>query len=393
MSSLASFGSGNYGFGNDSPVLGGLGMARGSHAQWSSVGSETNSTKSPLERLGFKLNLTGEKRTRDGQPPKRRGPKPDSKPALTRRQELNRQAQRTHRERKEHYMKALEEEVLNLKENYALAAREKEAADKENRRLKELLAAHGIQYDNSSPSNTWSSSPHFSGSSPGLNSRGSVTTEMTSPARSAPILTPQSSMQGTPTYDNHSAQQYQQQHNPSGVNYDQVGIDFVLTLERPCMDHMQFLMVRSEDSDGEISGHALMATCPPASHIKATPEEKYPHQMPDMPAGSLMALLDMSDQVVNPYIKHEEVTPIKAWTLIRSDERSHELTNADFETIRTALLGKVRCYGFGAVLEDFEVRDALEDVYAQKSVTSDMGQAQIGYAQEYPADEDSKMQG
>lgn len=64
MSSLASFGSGNYGFGNDSPVLGGLGMARGSHAQWSSVGSETNSTKSPLERLGFKLNLTGEKRTR-----------------------------------------------------------------------------------------------------------------------------------------------------------------------------------------------------------------------------------------------------------------------------------------------------------------------------------------
>jgi hypothetical protein len=30
----------------------------------------------------------------DGQAPKRRGPKPDSKPALTRRQELNRQAQR-----------------------------------------------------------------------------------------------------------------------------------------------------------------------------------------------------------------------------------------------------------------------------------------------------------
>lgn len=33
-------------------------------------------------------------RQQDGQPPKRRGPKPDSKPALTRRQELNRQAQR-----------------------------------------------------------------------------------------------------------------------------------------------------------------------------------------------------------------------------------------------------------------------------------------------------------
>jgi hypothetical protein len=64
MSSLASFSPGSYRYGNDSPVLGGMGMARGSHAQWSSVGSDTNTTKSPLERLGFKLNLTGEKKTR-----------------------------------------------------------------------------------------------------------------------------------------------------------------------------------------------------------------------------------------------------------------------------------------------------------------------------------------
>jgi hypothetical protein len=64
MSSLASFSSGSYGYGNDSPVLGGMGMARGSHAQWSSVGSDTNTSRSPLERLGFKLNLTGERKTR-----------------------------------------------------------------------------------------------------------------------------------------------------------------------------------------------------------------------------------------------------------------------------------------------------------------------------------------
>lgn len=62
--------------------------------------------------LGFLKTLTEKKTTRgwsalseammhvadpaivDGQPPKKRGPKPDSKPALTRRQELNRQAQR-----------------------------------------------------------------------------------------------------------------------------------------------------------------------------------------------------------------------------------------------------------------------------------------------------------
>lgn len=44
--------------------------------------------------LGFLRGLTEKRATRDGQPAKRRGPKPDSKPALTRRQELNRQAQR-----------------------------------------------------------------------------------------------------------------------------------------------------------------------------------------------------------------------------------------------------------------------------------------------------------
>lgn len=73
---------------------------------------QSENGKSPLSMsLGFLKTLTEKKSTRgepsdmimhtsakpalvDGQPSKRRGPKPDSKPALTRRQELNRQAQR-----------------------------------------------------------------------------------------------------------------------------------------------------------------------------------------------------------------------------------------------------------------------------------------------------------
>merc|ERR1711915_482262 len=107
-------------------------------------GSES---KSPLAQFGFFKNLSEKKITRDGQPPKRRGPKPDSKPAMTRRQELNRQAQRTHRERKEMYIKALEQEVLRLKETFGTTSRERDQFAEENRRLKELLAAHGIRYD------------------------------------------------------------------------------------------------------------------------------------------------------------------------------------------------------------------------------------------------------
>jgi hypothetical protein len=87
--------------------LAGFASEMESTGQWQSIGSES---KSPLAQFGFFKNLTEKKTTRglhvlqhtlhdthestDGQPAKRRGPKPDSKPALTRRQELNRQAQR-----------------------------------------------------------------------------------------------------------------------------------------------------------------------------------------------------------------------------------------------------------------------------------------------------------
>lgn len=110
----------------------------------------------------------------DGQPAKRRGPKPDSKPAQTRRQELNRQAQRlvilelpcgrkltsnrTHRERKEQYIKALEIELARLRETYArdtnmfnssieqhkIALQEQR---QENDMLRHILANHGISYE------------------------------------------------------------------------------------------------------------------------------------------------------------------------------------------------------------------------------------------------------
>ena len=82
--------------------------------------------------------------TKDGKAPKKRGPKPDTKPALTRRQELNRQAQRTHRERKEMYITALEDEVLRLKQVYTGSTQDKKRLVDENQKLKALLERHGI---------------------------------------------------------------------------------------------------------------------------------------------------------------------------------------------------------------------------------------------------------
>lgn len=45
------------------------------------------------------------------------------------------------------YIKALEQEVLRLKETFGTTSRERDQYAEENRRLKELLMAHGIAFD------------------------------------------------------------------------------------------------------------------------------------------------------------------------------------------------------------------------------------------------------
>ncbi|KAF2252789.1 hypothetical protein BU26DRAFT_515236 [Trematosphaeria pertusa] len=128
------------------------------------------------------------------------------------------------------------------------------------------------------------------------------------------------------------------------------------------MDHMQFLMVRAHDADETISGHALMATAPPEHHIAHHPQENYPHQMPDIAMPDLMKLLDLSNRLP----LDGEITPIMAWAMILQDQKFKELSKEDVQQIKGELLAKVRCYGFGAVLEEFEVRDALMTVLAGK---------------------------
>ncbi|KAI9709260.1 MAG: hypothetical protein M1820_003380 [Bogoriella megaspora] len=180
---------------------------------------ESNSSRSPLG-LGFLKSFTNtQKTTRDGQPAKRRGPKPDSKPALTRRQELNRQAQRTHRERKEMYIKALEQEVLRLKEVFGNTVKERDAFAEENRKLKELLAAHGITVDLQSPNGFQSAyGRSSSGSISGSYQPGSAGFSPTPPGGVQTLRAPVS-------------QQNLAQLPQGGLDYDQLGIDFVLTYD------------------------------------------------------------------------------------------------------------------------------------------------------------------
>ncbi|KAI9838634.1 MAG: hypothetical protein M1819_004948 [Sarea resinae] len=317
-------------------------------------GESNSNSKSPLAYMnfGFLKNLTEKKTKVDGQPAKRRGPKPDSKPAATRRQELNRQAQRTHRERKELYIKALEQEVLRLKETFNQTARERDAAIEEARLLKAILAKHGIPF----PGNENYGQGLIGGSSTSSGAGETYSRSSQSASQSPPIASLPAQVQPGATGPQQTA-----------IDYDQIGIDFVLTLERPCMDHMQFLLVRAQDSaendsDGNVSGHTLMASCPPQSHIINHPD--VPHtKEPEMRPSDLQSLLDASKRIQ----WEGEIPPINAWAMLFTHPRRHEFTVEDIEGIKLDLTTKIRCYGFGAVLEQFEVSDALSSVLANKA--------------------------
>jgi hypothetical protein len=106
-----------------------------------------------------------------------------------------------------------------------------------------------------------------------------------------------------------------------------------------------------------------MASCPPPSHIDNVPEgNQYPHQTYDLPTASLQTLLNLSRQLIN----EGQVTPIMILQALKNHEMYHQLTREDIKTIIDTLNAKIRCYGFGAVVEDFELRDCISSVLGSK---------------------------
>jgi hypothetical protein len=153
------------------------------------------------------------------------------------------------------------------------------------------------------------------------------------------------------------------------------------------MDHMQFLVERASEPEGEFCGHALMATCPPEAFPENNPDIPFGHGVGnlgsgqktwDLSKGDLANLLDLSKRLN----LDGEITPVMAWGMVLSNPRFAELSSRDFHTLSDELKGKIRCYGyvypplggiwlmesfsFGAVLEEFEVRDAIESVFSTK---------------------------
>ncbi|KAF7196830.1 hypothetical protein HII31_01748 [Pseudocercospora fuligena] len=351
---------------------------------------------------------------------KKPGPKRDSKPAPSEKLERNRQAQRTHRERKEQYTKDLELEVMRLKELFTQTAQERDAAvqardviaherdqlREEVQRLKELVqisaSSSGTDsgYDGISMTcdATRNSSLSTSDGYHGLLANAplqevAATNAYTERQESVWELSETrgfasdgASYQEPTTKieqqirreDSTKTLQLMRELAPIGVDYDELGIDFVLTLEKPCMGHIQYLHVRAHNfqtADGEmpgqpmevpddgenqhISGHALMATAPTYSHIMDKPASKYPAQMPQVKRPDLLQLLNLSNQL---QVNEIEVPPVRAWIKLMQDERMKLLSVHDIAILKEKLLKKVHCYRFGAVIDENDIHETLQEV-------------------------------
>lgn len=105
-----------------------------------------------------------------------------------------------------------------------------------------------------------------------------------------------------------------------------------------------------------MSGHVMMATCPPLSHVLENPNEPHPWGMPDLGMPDLTKLLNLSARL--PLNHDSEITPIMAWTQIYTDPRVRDLTAEDFARMKKTLAPRVRCYGFVAPCpgNSYEVR-------------------------------------
>src|SRR5699024_2131946 len=82
----------------------------------------------------------------------------------------------------------------------------------------------------------------------------------------------------------------------------------------------------------------------------------------DLPAANLSTLFNLSKQLVTD----GQITPIMALKQLKSEAVYPTLTRDDVRIIMDTLNTKVRCYGFGAVMEDFELADCLSSVLGTK---------------------------
>ncbi|KAI9675275.1 MAG: hypothetical protein M1817_001177 [Caeruleum heppii] len=311
-------------------------------------------------------------------------------PASRRRQQV-REAQRNHRQRKEHYVRALEQEASHQRELEASIQQQTKEIQLENDIIRQILINNGIaitaRLEAQSalraevpqhpeiphlatislsqdrlgaqslhvdmpdlPSNYlgWDQGPGFPDTAADpLNFLPDPKYSL--PASSEPasfVTAPQAAPPSTnPLHTSH----------PEGLDSPQAGIDFVLALEQPCMSHIHTSPPLEQDP---MSGHVFTASMSLRYHAPTEPYST--NSSYHMPSSEIQKLLDISSTLDLP----GELTPVQAWNRIRQHPQFIQMSRQTFELLRHRLSLEVQCLGFGAVLVESVFTEILETFIA-----------------------------
>ncbi|EXJ91588.1 hypothetical protein A1O3_00136 [Capronia epimyces CBS 606.96] len=319
-------------------------------------------------------------------------PSPDPTPAddvaetdtRARRREQVRRAQRTHRDRRAAYLKALESEVARLRARDSAHEAEIQTYKQTIQELKDLLSHHSIPL------------PLHLASDPHVTGRQATIEVVGFPDHSQSIRAyiPEghdgftSHLSPTPTFpasseSTMSSNEMLARMNISeaaninqisslnsfntvsvpmphahGLDSSQVGVEFILGLEHVCLYHVD-LHNGSRDSNG----HTLMLSSPIMARSPPLTQTTQPGPgtgLPDgtrwcVPAVELERLLEFSDRLD----LSGEITPVEAWQRIRQHPNFSNLTRDGLEALKASLTPHVKCHGFGAVMDEIDFEHAL----------------------------------
>ncbi|KAH8747294.1 hypothetical protein F5883DRAFT_437311 [Diaporthe sp. PMI_573] len=220
-----------------------------------------------------------------------------------------RQAQQTYRERKEAYSKALEREVAQSKQREAVLRRENERLQETIQSLVGKLEQLGVDGTDDVVMSTEKQS-----ASPGTET---MADNMSSPAPPLARL--------------------------GDVDPVALGVDFVLALERPCLDHLHGDPEKPEEPSGHaltLSSQACAVTCPNNTTSPVARESINPHALP---AAMLENLLALSTEVCP---SDDRITPVQAWNLIRSQPHFGGFELSGLRTLAEILRDVIKCHGY-----------------------------------------------
>ncbi|KAF7514990.1 hypothetical protein G7054_g14833 [Neopestalotiopsis clavispora] len=283
-----------------------------------------------------------------------------------------RRAQRTYRSRKEKYTRTLEAAFARAQAHEELLLKERARLRATVQRLVDTLNQNGIQAPEDCVQHDevynqdymWVSSPTTESSPATSHGTHLSPRHIKESVQAIAGLTPPSDttpepFSATSPIDGHLTTAIVSQHGATPLcEFDEVavGMDFILTIEKPCRGHVH----GDPHNHDEPGGHAITATAQLCSPNHRDPRCHHPASQAaplaadtdaDTTRVSSAAILERLRNLSPLLCTPGESTPIQAWDLIRHHPEYATLTQRDLWLLVERLGASVKCHGYGAVID------------------------------------------